>query len=204
MMSLLSIAVPEQRTGHQTTTQTRITLANTADAVAHFALVRERLLNVNAWHSFAGKGTAEFQLFDGKGNKVNRPVREGDYFQIDIPGPGSTTGKGKDWVRVVRLNKRAEGDEEIVYFRVRTSDDPLSLSKETAHFFAESATSTFVVYRFGKQVMAAVFGRNEKANTGTRGLYDRIRNALFAVGAWVGLSKMQWKALTRGLIRRGE
>ena len=199
-MSLLDKVIPLQHTGVRSTTETRTVLKNTTDAITLFASVCKRLLEVNAWHHFAGKGTAEFQLFNSMGNQVYRPVKEGDFFQIDVPGPGSKTGRGKDWVQVVKMDRQMQGDEEILYFTVRTSADPLSFTSSTAHFFAQTATSTFVAYRSGNEVMAGVFGRNEKANTQTPRLLDRIRNALFAIGAWIGLSKLQWKALTDGLV----
>src|SRR5687767_1827509 len=89
--------VPQQQEGSETNTEAVETLPDRAAAIAFYEVVRNRLLNVNAWHDYAGKGTAAFQLTDGQGTEVARTAQKGDHFKIDIPGPGSVTGEGYDW-----------------------------------------------------------------------------------------------------------
>jgi hypothetical protein len=192
--------VPVQHTGKQTNAATSRHFNNEPDAAQGYQVARERLLNINSWHRYAGKGTAEFQLVDAQANPVYRPALKGDYFRINIPGPGSKAGGGDDWVEIRALGSEKERENEITFFTVRAAPHPLNLGGETAHFFDQTATSTFVVMKEKQTVTAAVYGRNEKANVSNRHLLDALRNALTAFGAWIGLSEVQWKALTQGLV----
>jgi hypothetical protein len=47
-----------------------------------------------------------------------------------------------------------------------------------------------------------VYGRNEKPNTDTETLSDKARNAAVAGGAITGFSKLQWKSLVNGLVKK--
>ncbi len=198
----LAEILPKQEKGMKTDTETAVTCKTLVEAREHFRQVRGRMHNINHWHEYAGKGTAAFQLYDGQGNPVQRPVRKGDYFQIDIPGPGSKSGEGKDWVEVQQLGDRDSENEEFSFVTVRSAAHPLSFDTKPAHFFASTSTSSFVVYRNGLKVIAAVYGRNEKPNTGADNFFDRIRNSLIAFGAFLGLSKIQWKAFTEGIAKK--
>ena len=198
----LAEILPKQEKGMKTDTESAVTCKDPNEAKEHFRRVRERLHTINQWHHYAGKGTAAFQLYDAQGNPVHRPVRKGDYFQIDIPGPGSKSGEGKDWVEVQQMGDRDSEDEELSFVTVRSASHPLSLETKPAHFFASTATSSFVVYRDSLRVMAAVYGRNEQANSGANNLFDRIRNSLIAFGAFLGMSKLQWKAFTEGIVKK--
>ena len=155
----LAEILPKQEKGMKTDTESAVTWKNLNEAKEHFRKVKERLHDINRWHQYAGKGTAAFQLYDNQGNLVQRPVRKGDYFQIDIPGPGSKSGEGKDWVEVQQMGDRDSEHEELSFITVRSASHPLSLETKPAHFFANTATSSFVVYREGLRVMAAVYGR---------------------------------------------
>jgi hypothetical protein len=70
-----------------------------------------------------------------------------------------------------------------------------------AHFFDEQSSSSFVVKREGKKITGGIYGRNEKPNTDTEKLVDKIRNIAVAGGAISGLSKLQWKSLVNGLVK---
>jgi hypothetical protein len=59
-----------------------------------------------------------------------------------------------------------------------------------------------MVKREHNKVTAAVYGRNEKPNTKTETVTDKARNAAIAGGAVTGFSKLQWKRLVNGLIKR--
>lgn len=81
------------------------------------------------------------------------------------------------------------------------ADSPLNNKKAVAHFFEPETSSTFVVKRNRSTIQAEVHGRNEMPNTHTDSVWDRIRNLFVAVGAMLGVSKLQWKSLVEGLIK---
>lgn len=194
--------VPGQHDGSETNTEASQTLPDATSARSFFEVVRQRLLNVNAWHDYAGAGTAGFQLTDEQGAAVQRTAQKGDHFQIDIPGPGPQTGEGYDWVRIEEIAEQHSDTEDSVAIRVRPATNPRNEKGDVAHFFTSEATSNFVVRRRGNTVTAAVYGRNEKPNTGAEALIDKARNTAVATGAISGFSKLQWKSLVTGLLQR--
>ena len=167
------------------------------DAKEFFEKVKQRLLHINNWQQYAGSATADFQLTDEKGNAVNRFPQKGDHFKIDIPGPGSKTGEGHDWVHIEAI----EENENFLGIRVRPSSNPKNEKEDVAHFFSEETTSSFIVKRESKKITAGVYGRNEKPNTNTETLTDKLRNTPVAAGAISGFSKLQWKSLVNSLVK---
>ena len=168
--------IPEQESGAQSNTESEAVLPDEENAKTFFKTVRNRLLQVNGWQALAGAGTAEFQLCDGHGNEVPRNARPGDYFRIDIPGPGSATGGGDDWVRIEAI----DDEPDCVLIRVRPASNPQNSNPDIAHFFSEEATSNFLVRREGNRVIAGEYGRNEKPNTSAQKIGDKILNAAVA------------------------
>lgn len=195
--------IPENKTGVQTNTEELITFDDPGKAVVFYKLARSRLMNINRWQEIAGTGSSEFRLFDENGEATSEPVREGFYFRIDVPGPGTATGDGFDWVRVEAVEEM--GDEnsasQLTVIRVRPSDNPKNNKTDTAHFFTDEATSSFVVERVENIVKAGIYGRNEKPNLDVEKIGDKLRNAIFGAGAAAGASKMQWVKLVRGILR---
>jgi hypothetical protein len=190
--------IPENRQGTQTNTESEIEL-NKEEVNKFYATVKDRLLDVNHWHDLAGAASAKFQLTDKTGTVVTRPAQPGDHFKIDIPGPGNITGEGHDWVQIESI----EDKDDHLGMRVRPATNPLNERNDVAHFFDENATSTFMVRKEGNKVIAGVYGRNEKPNTKTETLTDKVRNTAVAAGAVTIFSKLQWKALVNGLIQKG-
>jgi hypothetical protein len=193
--------VPEQRKGNESNTESSKSCGSTEQAKSLFKQLKQRLLDVNHWHDLAGALTANFRLTDPDGNNVNRTVQKGDHFRIDIPGPGTVTGEGYDWVQVEEISETVNDDSETVAIRVRPATNPNNEKTDTAHFFREDATSSFVVKREGNKLVAAVYGRNEKPNTKTDSLIDKARNVAVATGAVTGGAKLQWKSLVEGLLK---
>jgi hypothetical protein len=193
--------VPEQRKGNESNTEFSKSCASTEQAKSLFKQLKQRLLDVNHWQDLAGALTANFRLTDPDGNNVNRTVQKGDHFRIDIPGPGTVTGEGYDWVQVEEISETVNDDSETVAIRVRPATNPNNEKTDTAHFFREDATSSFVVKREGNKLVAAVYGRNEKPNTKTDSLIDKARNVAVATGAVTGVAKLQWKSLVEGLLK---
>jgi hypothetical protein len=146
--------------------------------------------------------SATFQLTDKQGKELSRQAQPGDLFKIDIPGPGPVAGKGYDWVQVEKLidKRNASPEEESLAIRVRPSPSPLTESSDTAHFFDESATSSFIVHRKNNTVTAGVHGRNEVPNTDVEKKRDIIRNAAVGAGAMTLFSGPQWEGLVKGLL----
>ncbi|MCW3114851.1 MAG: hypothetical protein JWR18_3247 [Segetibacter sp.] len=170
------------------------------EAKAFYETVKNRLLAVNDWDQLAGVASAAFQLVDKNGQEVNRSVQVGDYFKIDIPGPGSGAGQGYDWVQVEDLKEVSQQDVESVGLRVRPSTNPLTPDDSIAHFYSADSTSTFIVTRENNKITATIYDRNTKPNTETGTVVDKIRDVAAGVGAILGGSKMQWKGLATGLV----
>lgn len=189
--------IPEHNEGAQSNTESSVELSTEEEAKEFFNKVKERLLRVSEWHHYAGAGTADFRLINDQGNSVDRTPKEGDYFEINIPGPGTISGEGNDWVRVEKI----EEDEHCIGIRVRPAPNPTNENTDVAHFFDEQSTSSFVVKRESRKITAGVYGRNEKPNTQSEKLIDKIRNTAIATGAVAGLSKLQWKSLVQGLLK---
>ena len=194
-------SIPQQEEGVSTNTEDSIQLPE-KEAEHFYSIIKERLLNINSWHKYAGEASATFCLLDDKGNSLKRKARKGDYFEIDIPGPGSKAGEGNDFVQiedVIEVNNEKEQSLSII---VRPSQNPKNNSSDTAHFFSESATSSFVVKKEGNKITVGVYGRNEKPNFEASSIIDKIRNTIVATGAVLGLSKIQWKSLVSGLLKQ--
>ncbi|MBA2563010.1 MAG: hypothetical protein H0V14_08875 [Chitinophagaceae bacterium] len=194
--------VPGQLKGAQSNTEHSVTAKSRDEALDIFKRAYKRLLNINIWQKLSGKATADFELRDSDGEEEHRLASVNDYFKIDIPGPGSAAGEGYDWVKVEEIADKTnpEADEESFSMRVRPSIDPNNESTDVAHFFTDESTSTFVISRKGNTITASVFGRNEKPNTDTKKVVDKIRNAAIGSTAIAGISKIQWASLVKGLL----
>jgi hypothetical protein len=193
--------IPQQEEGVSTNTENTIELPQ--NEVEHFfSVVKERLLNVNNWHEYAGETSATFCLLDKSGNALKRKAAKGDYLEIDIPGPGSEAGEGKDFVQIEDVAEINNEREQSLVIKVRPTQNPKNNSGDTAHFFSESATSSFIVKKQGHKITAGVYGRNEKPNFDGSSTIDKIRNTIVATGAALGLSKIQWKSLVSGLLKK--
>src|SRR5690349_20505451 len=92
--------VPPHVSGVQTNTESFKEFETEQEAKDFYLIARERLLDINHWQDIAGKATASFQVTDRNGKAVTREVQKGDHLKIDIPGPGSSSGEGYDWVKV--------------------------------------------------------------------------------------------------------
>ncbi len=193
--------VPEQVHGFKTDTVAERILDTTSAAHDFFLIAKQRLLQVNKWNEYAGTLSATFQLCDKHGDEVQRNVEQGGYFKIHIPGPGSETGEGFDWVKVETFEEENKNSGERVVIKVRPSSNPRNSKSDIAHFFDETATSTFIISRNNNSVTAEVLGRNELPNTDADAFGDKIRNSIIATAAISGFSKIQWNLLTEGLLK---
>lgn len=201
-MSIEDKNIPQQQKGNQVNVVHKEKLESREDAEQLFETAKKRLLDVSGWGEIASGFSSGFQLTDSHGQEVFRSAQTGDYFKIHIPAPGPESGDGEDWVQIEAIQDETDPaiDLQIVSIKVRPASNPQNPNTETAHFFGEDATSTFVVKRKGNTISAEVHGRNEVPNLHGTGVLDTIRHVAVAIGAILGFSDQQWKNLTQGLI----
>jgi hypothetical protein len=201
-MSEFEQIVPEQVTGSKTGATSKVKAPSIRAAIAWFNEAKLRLLDVNNWHAITGGKGAEFYLTDENGNPLpDGKAAVGNLIKIALPAPGNETGDGYDWVRIEAFEQHtdATGFEDVFGFRVRPVSNPQSRSDRSAHFYTSDATSSFLVVRRGITLYAMERGRNEKPNP-SGGFLNKVRNAVIAVAAMLGLSKPQWKLLTGAIL----
>lgn len=193
---------PPQEQGASSDIIKTIHLKSSGQAKEHFKIVKNRLLNVSDWHNVSKNPSARFILTNSKGEEVLRDAKEGDMFKINIPAPGPAAGDGFDWVKIHSIKDEIdeETDSEFLAIMVKPAKNPTGDTISPAHFFDDKASSTFIVNRTGKAISAEVHGRNERPNVKQTGITDTIRNAVIALGAMLGFSKIQWEGLVKGLI----
>jgi len=194
--------IPEQHTGKAIDAQSTRELSSDEEARSFFETVKTRLADVNAWKNIAGNLSASFQLVDPSGNEVNRHVQKGDYFKIDIPGPGTKSGEGYDWVQVEELEHNSNADTEVFGIRVRPASNPQNAENNTSHFYSPESTSSFTVQREGNKITAAIYDRNIKPNDDAGSTLEKIRDKIVGFLGQTSFSKIQWKSLADGLIKR--
>jgi hypothetical protein len=195
--------IPEQYKGDQSDVGQHVDASTPRQAHSNFVEAARRLLNVNSWHDIAGPGSATFQLTDEQERKVDRMAKVGDFIRIDIPGPGPATGDGYDWVRIEAIEDKPDpgADHESLIIHVRPASNPGNSEPDVAHFFGDSATSTFMVERNNLKVTASIHGRNEVPNTDVGRTVDKVRNAVVANAATSGIAALHWSLLVKGILR---
>lgn len=200
--SINSELVPDQQSGKAIDAESAVELADENEAQQFFAKVKNRLQNVNSWEEYAGQLSANFQLLDKDGQEVQREARKGDFFKIDIPGPGTKTGDGYDWVEIEALEEKPTGTGEQFGFRVRPTHNPQKGGKDVAHFYSQDSTSTFMVERIRNKIIVSVHDRNTQPNTDAERTSDKIRDVVVGAAGALTFSKIQWQKLTDGLIKK--
>lgn len=197
------IPLPEKQEGVQKDIERTIETNDEQAAKELYRAARKRLLNVNNWQQLCGAASAAFVLTDAKGQPSEGMPAPGLFIRINVPGPGSHTGDGYDWVQIelVEDKQEPEHDKEYTLMRVRPASNPANTDAAVAHFFSDAATSNFLVLREKKSVTAAVLGRNETPNVSKdTTLLDKLRNAVVGIGAALGMADPQWKNLVKGLL----
>lgn len=150
------------------------------------------------WHETAGTLSAVFAI-DGKEDQ--QVIQQGDHIRISIPGPGLSEGDGDDWVRVGTIDKNFDDQyDESFGLLLLVCPNPHNKGDAVAHFFAEGASSSFLLMRKDTIVTAVYKGRNETPNTDNLALADKVRNLVVAGGAMAGISELQWTALLKGFL----
>ena len=193
--------IPTQKKGRQLDTSQSISFQNNQQAKDFYHIVRNRLLNINAWYQVAKLPLASFQLLDHIGQPKEQNPAIGDYLRINVPGPGLQSTDGYDIVHIDNIEETNEENLQIVTITLRPSMDPTAVQDhEIKHFFSNLATSTLQIKRNEKTIEANYFGRNEVINLDMDHLSEKVRNLLIGVGAKLGFSFPQWKSLMSGLV----
>ena len=192
-------AVPPQRRGEQADIVEQTEASDNPQAKLFFAVAKSRLFDISGWGGISEGISAAFTLTDRNGIIKNSLPAVGDHIRINIPAPGSSAGDGYDWVRIELVEEESASDTEYALIRVRPSANP-EKQEGTAHFFDSGATSSFIVKREGRLLSAEIHGRNEKPNTESEKLTDKIRNFFVGSAATIGFAKIQWQKLAKGLL----
>ena len=193
--------IPEQFTGKTLDYEQSVDFAAQSQADDFFMKARGKLLDVNNWHHVTKGLSAEFCIVDEEGEPLrNKLVEKNDFIKIDIPGPGLPSSDGFDWVKVEELVEEHFPDLKRVALTLRPCPDPTHPgTDDTAHFFKDIATSTLLIKQKGMKVCVQYAGRNEVINTENESSLDKVRNFIIGLGAKMGASFPQWKALVDGL-----
>jgi hypothetical protein len=195
--------IPKQLQGESSDVEDHVDTSTTRQAHSTWVDASRRMLNINQWQEISGPLSAVFKLTDEHGNEVDRLAKPGDYLRINIPGPGTTTGDGYDWVRIESIDDKPDpaGNQESLIMRVRPAPSPVNREPDVAHFFDEAATSTFMVERYDLRIIASVHGRNELPNKDVGRTTDKLRNTVVANVATSGMAAYQWSLLTQGILK---
>ncbi|MFS8083233.1 MAG: hypothetical protein ACMG51_07255 [Ginsengibacter sp.] len=188
--------VPENEGGKANNLEESVKCKSEEGCIMLFKKACDRMLNINSWHHFTDEKGASFCVVDEEENVVSRTPRAGDYVRIDVPGPDNKDGGGYDWVKIDTL----KSDAHHMGMTFRACERPQKNNHTTNHFFNENATSTFIIQRTTAEVIASYHGRNEKINTDDNTLADNIRNVIVGIGALLGFSELQWKALIKSFL----
>lgn len=191
--------IPKQVSGKSLDCFKTVNLSSQEEATRFFERIRSRLLDVNRWNEITKAPSATFTIKDASSRTMERIVQKRDYIRIDIPGPGLPSAKGYDWVQVEDITQTADTEGASILLTLRPSPDPTQDSKDTAHFFKQLATSSFRVEQKGSHIYLHYAGRNEIINTDNASVLDNLRNFMVGLGAKMGASFPQWKALVEGL-----
>lgn len=194
--------IPEHTEGKRLDCFETLEFANESEATLFYETAKRRLLDIGNWAKITDIPSATFSLMDANNNKLHRLAAKGDYVRIDIPGPGLPSSGGYDWVVVEDIAEEAADGYQRTVIRLRPQSDPTNDNPDTAHFFTASATSTLIVEQRSNSVFAQYAGRNEIINDENADLTDRLRNFLVGVGAKMGASFPQWKALVAAIVQR--
>lgn len=197
---MLKNIIPKQTTGAKTGAIAHKKCDTLSRAKALFKNASQKLLDINNWGNYAGENESKFTLTDSRGDKIISTASKGNFIKIKITAPHNKEGDGYDWVKIEHIYTETDdtNNYEYIVLQVRPHKNPKG-SSNTAHFYTDSATSTFCIIRKYKTVFALELGRNEKPNTNVT-LLNSVRNYIIAMAARLGLAKLQWKKLMKGFL----
>ncbi len=160
----------------------------------------ERLKSVNLWYSYSDKVKAKFTLIHSETELETNALTKENLIRIEIPGPGTISGKGYDWTRIIDIQDDETIDVPFFALTIKPCSPPNADKEITAHFYKHNASNTLIIRRIGNCVYAEAHGRNEIVNISEAPLIDSIRNMGINLGSKVGLGSMNWLGLTKALL----
>lgn len=194
--------IPDHHEGHKMDIEESIKFDNDTLAKNFFLHAKSRLININNWYEIAELPVSTFEHLDNYGKHSSDDPQEGDYIKIDIPGPGLKSTGGFDYVQIEQISESSDENHDLITITVRPCSGPdADNDEEIKHFFKNMASSSFQVKRDGKTIEANYYGRNETTNLQLHSIIDRLRNLFVALGAKLGASYPQWKALMQGILK---
>ncbi|PWJ58147.1 hypothetical protein CLV98_1044 [Dyadobacter jejuensis] len=192
--------VPAQCTGQEIVAQTTRSFESVEAAITMFELASHRLLDVNNWNKLTQQPLVDFQVTDAQGNPLSQSVEEGNCLSIDIPGPGTATGEGRDWVSVELVKEYVAPNVDSIGMMVRPMANPTNDDTAVAHFYSPESTSSFTITREGTRITAAIYDKNISLNKTSENVTDELRNRLVGMVGMAFYSKWEWQKLTDGLL----
>lgn len=193
--------VPIQRKGSFHDTES-IKKYDVDDVNRKFDLLKKRFFSINEWKLFSGDISADFKHFNPEGEPVKRFPEKGDFIRINLSGLESEVKKQADhfdWVKIVNISHHNINYGESYLIICRPSTVPNKPNGYIEHFYASTATSSFIITKGKDFIKAGIHGRNESSNFNAS-FFDKIRNIFIAVGGMLGIAKIQWKFLADGLL----
>ena len=195
--------IPQQVEGRKMDTSTFVSFDTLQEAQDFYQIARRRLLHISQWYNIAKIPMASFKHLNRFGQATLASPEVGDFIEIDIPGPGLSSTGGYDYVQIERIEETVSNAVATLTITLRPAPSPrLKSESETKHFFENLATSTLQIQQIANKVQAHYFGRNEVINLEVDSLADKIRNLFIGMGAKMGASFPQWKALLNGLVEK--
>lgn len=188
----LHYLVPLQQQGLEKDVHHSVLAENNDDANDWFVDAKDRMLNVNNWSKYAGIADARFMLRDNQGKEVRRNAHKGDHIRIDLAG--AEPAKDFDWVAIEAIVYDDYPDQDMESFAIRVR--PIANSQSvTTGSTDNGATSTFVIERMGRKLVAAWHGRNES------GMTEPVIHDNIGANAWLGLAERQIAGLMEGWLK---
>lgn len=174
--------IPEQQQGTLTDLEHNMLADTIEDAEDLFVDAKERMLDVNNWKRYYAQGDVIFALTDPRGGALNRRARKGDLIKIQSRGHGNRTS---DLV-IEAIEYDDYPDQSLETFAMRLR--PLGFLPAVSNLAGE-ATSTIVVERRVRKLLASFHGRNEDS-----ALNDDMDDY------WLGITERQWQGLVQCFI----
>ncbi len=194
-------SIPAQLKGESHTIVSMQCANTVAIAINYFEELQLRLKAINEWDSFSSKIKAKFFLIDSETSEITTELKVGNLIKIDVPGPGSPSGKGYDWTEIIDIESGLEDKvSPFLAFTIRPCPAPDSDEKTVAHFYNKESTNTFIVRRIGTCIYAEVHGRNQIENTSDAPLLDIVRNKAVAIGSKFGIGHLNWIGFASALL----
>lgn len=203
MKPLIIPGVPEQVKGSFHDSESYRDFHSSETALENYQILKAHFTSVNNWKTYCDGNSADFKLFDGSGNPIDRKPQEDDLIRIDIPGPGNPESGGYEWVKITKISDQSLLPDEIESLLIKCVPTKIPGQNENehiSHFYSVDSASTFKIARGKKFIKIGVYGRNETPNMNTT-FNGKIRNLLIALGGMFGMSKTQWKIFAEKMLK---